>query len=61
MAALTQQIPLLASIEIMEVLAVRRAFWFAKELGFQRLIVEGDLEVIINSINCGNMAQSRGV
>ena len=43
---------------MVEVLAVRRALWFAMELGFQRLIVEGDSEVIINSIKDGNMIQS---
>lgn len=30
MAALSQQIPLLASVEMVEVLAARRALWFAK-------------------------------
>lgn len=58
MAALSQQIPLLASVEMVEVLAARRALWFAKELGFQRLIVEGDSEAIINSINGDYMAWS---
>ena len=43
---------------MVEVLAARRALWFAKELGFQRLIVEGDSEVIINSINSDNMSKS---
>ena len=58
MAALTQQIPLLASVEMVEVLVARRALWFAMELGFHRLVVEGDSEVIINSIKDGNMSQS---
>ena len=57
MAALTQQIPLPASVEMVEVLAARHALWFAKELGFQRLVVESVSEVIINSINGGNMTQ----
>lgn len=39
-------------------LAAGRALWFAKELGFQRLIVEGDSEAVINSINGDYMAQS---
>ena len=39
-------------------LTARRALWFAKELGFHSLIVEGDSEIIINSINGNNMAQS---
>ena len=57
LAALTQQIPKPTSVEMVEVLAVRRALLFAKELGFQSLIVEGDSEVIINLINGGNMTQ----
>nr|POF04761.1 putative ribonuclease h protein [Quercus suber] len=58
MAALTQQIPLPASVKMVEVLVARRALWFAKELGFHSLIVKGDLEIIINSINGDNMAHS---
>ena len=59
MAALTQQILLPASVEMVEMLAARRALWFAKELAFHSLIVEGDSEIIINSINGDNMAQSK--
>ena len=51
MAALSQNIPPHALVEMVEVLAARQALWLAKELGFQRLIVEGDSEVIINAIN----------
>ena len=43
---------------MVEVLAVHRALWFAKELGFRSLIVESNSEVIINLINGGNMTQS---
>lgn len=39
-------------------LAARRALVFAKELGFDRAVVEGDSESIINSINGGNMESS---
>ena len=55
MAALLQNIPLPTSVEMVEVLAVHRALWLAKELGFQRLIVEGDPKSIINAINGENM------
>ena len=34
MTALTQQIPLLTLVEMVEMLVVGRALWFAKELGF---------------------------
>ena len=58
MAALTQQIALPASTEMVELLAACRALSLATDLGFRRLIVEGDSEVIINSIDCGNRTQS---
>ena len=50
MAALSQQIPSPASVEMVEVLAARRALVFAKELGFDRLILEGDSEAVIKAI-----------
>ena len=55
MAALSQQIPLPTSMEMVEVLAARRALVFAKELGFDRVVVEGDSANTITSINGGNM------
>ncbi|KAK9992866.1 hypothetical protein SO802_022569 [Lithocarpus litseifolius] len=50
MAALTQIIPLPASVEIVEVLAARRALIFAKELGFDHVILEGDFEIAIRAV-----------
>ncbi|KAK7832298.1 hypothetical protein CFP56_026625 [Quercus suber] len=47
MAALTQVIPLPTSVEIMEVLAARRALIFAKELTFDHIILEGDSDIAI--------------
>lgn len=58
MAALSQQISLPASMEMVEVLAARRALIFAKELGFDKVILEGDFEITINSINGGHMDYS---
>ncbi|XP_030939879.1 uncharacterized protein LOC115964767 [Quercus lobata] len=55
MAALSQQIPLPTSVEMVEVLAACRALVFAKELGFDRVIVEGDSTNTITSINGGHM------
>ena len=57
MVALSQNIPLPTSVEIVEVLAACQALWFAKELGFQKLFIEGDSETIINAINGENMDQ----
>ena len=58
MAALSQQIPLPTSMEMVEVLAARRALVFAKELGFDRVVVEGDSANTITSINGGLMDHS---
>ena len=55
MATLSQKIPLPASMEMMEVLAACRALVFAKELGFDRVVVEGDSANTITSINGGHM------
>nr|POE85249.1 putative ribonuclease h protein [Quercus suber] len=50
LAALSQEIPLPTSVETLEVIAARRALLFAKELGFEREMIEGDSEIIINAI-----------
>ncbi|KAL0003476.1 hypothetical protein SO802_017257 [Lithocarpus litseifolius] len=50
LAALSQEIPLPTSVETVEVIAARRAILFAKELGFARVMVEGDSEVVIKAI-----------
>nr|POE58151.1 putative ribonuclease h protein [Quercus suber] len=50
LAALSQKIPLPTSMETVEVIATRRALLFARELGFERVLVEGDSEVVINAI-----------
>ena len=44
MASLAQQIPLPPSVIEVETLAARRALEFALELGFERIILEGDSE-----------------
>ena len=47
MAALTQVIPLPTSVEMVEVLAARRALSFAHELGFDHIILEGNSDIAI--------------
>ena len=49
MASLTQQIPLPGSVIEVEVLAARKAL----ELGFDNITLEGDSEVLINSLAKG--------
>ncbi|XP_023886461.1 uncharacterized protein LOC111998601 [Quercus suber] len=50
MAALSQQIPSPASVEMVEVIAARRALMFAKKLRFNKVEVEGDSETVVNAI-----------
>ena len=47
MAASTHIIPLPTSVEMVEVLAARHAICLARELQFNKVIVEGDSEVVI--------------
>lgn len=54
-AALSRQIPLPALMEIVEVLVARWVLWFAQELGFESLVMEGDAEAIVNALNGDTM------
>nr|POF26715.1 putative ribonuclease h protein [Quercus suber] len=58
LAAFTQPIPLPTSIEMVEVLAARGALYFAKDLGFNKVIMEGDSEIIIKALNSGGLSSS---
>ena len=49
MAALSQKIPLPTSVEMVEMLAARRALWFAQKLGFGKVIVIGDSKIVIDA------------
>ena len=50
MAVATQVIPLPTSVEMLEVLAARKALIFAIELGFDKVILEGDSEIAITAM-----------
>lgn len=50
MAALTQIIPLPTLVEMVEVLATWQTLFFAKELGFDQVILEGDSETAIRAM-----------
>lgn len=52
MTALSEKIQKPPSMEILELLAVRRAVRFTLEVGLQQSIFEGDSEFVINSL-CG--------
>ena len=51
MAVFTQVIPLPTSIEMVKVLAARKALYFARKLEFDQVIIEGDSEIIIMALN----------
>ena len=51
MAASAQTIPLPTSVETVEVLAARNAICLARELQFNKIIIEGDSEVVIKTLN----------
>ena len=53
MAALSEKIALPPSVETLELLAAKRATVFAMELGFQRVIFEGDAEGVIKVVSKG--------
>ena len=50
MVALSHQIPSPTSMEMVEVIAARRALMFAKELEFDKVEVEGNSESVVNAI-----------
>ncbi|KAL0003980.1 hypothetical protein SO802_011541 [Lithocarpus litseifolius] len=58
MVAFTQPIPLPTSVEMVEVLVARGALYFAKDLGFNKVIVEGDSEIVIKALNYGGLSSS---
>ena len=51
MAALSEKIALPSSVEVLEMVAARRAAVFAAELGFQRVIFEGDDAGVIKALS----------
>ena len=61
MASLAQQVPLPPSIIEVETLAARRALEFALELGFERIILEGDSESLdkVLKTECSNFTMYR--
>ena len=49
-AALSEKILMPSSVEVLEMLAARRAAIFANELGFKDVCFEGDAEGVVRSI-----------
>ena len=59
MATLSQQIPLPTLVEMVKVLVAWHAIWFAQELGFGKVLVEGDSKNVIDAINFYNVKRLR--
>ena len=59
MASLSQKIPLPFTIIEVEALAARRAVEFVAELGLDRIVLEGDSEILVNTLQhgCRSLAQ----
>ena len=59
MASLSQKIPLPFIVIEVEALAARRAVKFAAELGLDQIVLEGDSEILINTLQhgCRSLAQ----
>ena len=60
LAALSKQIVKPPSVEILELLAARRAVKFTAELGYAQLVCEGDSESVVNSLRGSDMENSWG-
>ncbi|KAK7853926.1 hypothetical protein CFP56_034095 [Quercus suber] len=58
MATFTQQISLPTSVEMVEVLAAQDALCFAKDLGFNKIIMEGDSKIIIKALISDGISSS---
>ena len=54
MASLSQNIPLPSTVIEVEALAARRALILAQEIGFTRVVLEGDSQVLINALKTGS-------
>ena len=58
MAAYKHPIPLPTSVETMKVLATHSAIYLARDLNFNKVIFEGNSEIIIKAINKGDLVSS---
>ena len=50
LAALSKKIPMPTSVEILEMMAARRAAIFARELSFCNVCFEGDADLVVKSL-----------
>ena len=60
MAALSEKIMKPPTVEMVELLAARRAVIFSIEAGFRNSVFEGDSATVIKSLQDRNMSNSQG-
>ena len=60
LAAFSEKIAKPPTVEILELLAARRAIVFTAESGYENLVCEGDSESVVNSLKRPGMENSRG-
>ena len=60
LAAMFEQIVKPPSVELLELLAARRAVSFAAESGHEQVVCEGDSESVVNSLRGPGMKNFRG-
>ena len=60
LVALSEQLVKPPSVEILELLAARRAVKFTAELGYAQFVCEGDSELVVNSLRGSGMENSWG-
>ena len=53
LAALSKKVPMPTSMEILEMMAARRAAIFARELGFRKVCFEGDANLMVKNLHTG--------
>ena len=58
LAALSEKVRLPATVEVIEMLAARRAATFARELGFSRVCFEGDAELVVKCLQSGSVSNA---
>ena len=58
LAALSEKVRLPASVEVLEMLAARRAALFARELGCSRVCFEGDAELVVKCLQSGSVSNA---
>ena len=58
LAALSKKVTIPATVEILEMLAARKAATFARDLGFSQVCFEGDAELVVKCLQSGSVSNA---